>query len=391
VVAVIPSAGLPEGKVRSWHRDRLAVVYVRQSTRQQVLDHGESTRLQYGLVERAVGLGWSRRRVLVVDEDLGRPGASAVDRTGFQRLVTEVTMDHVGLVLGIEMSRLARTGRDWHQLLELCALSRTLLADVDGLYDPNDYNDRMLLGLKGVVSEVELHLIKTRMRSGALAKASRGELVLPLPMGFVRRPSGEVVLDPDEGVQEVIRLVFRLFTELGTVNAVLQALVTAGIQLPVRVREGADKGDLQWRRPSRATVQNLLRHPAYAGVYVYGRSRHDARRHRPGHPCSGRTRVPDTDWLVRLPDRLPAYISVAEHERILARLAANRARADSPGAVRDGAGLLAGLVVCGKCLRRMTVRYARSASRTRHSYCCARAKSCCARAKSDYGCRPVRR
>ena len=224
-----PMRGVSEGKIQPWHRDRLAVVYVRQSTRQQVLDHGESTRLQYGLVERAVALGWSRRRVLVIDEDLGRSGASAVDRTGFQRLVTEVTMDHVGLVLGIEMSRLARAGRDWHQLLELCALSRTLLADADGIYDPNDYNDRMLLGLKGVVSEVELHLIKTRMRSGVLAKASRGELTLPLPMGFVRRPSGEVVLDPDEGVQEVIRLVFRLFTELGTVNAVLRALVAAGV------------------------------------------------------------------------------------------------------------------------------------------------------------------
>lgn len=366
---------MSEGKIQSWHRDRLAVVYVRQSTRQQVIDHGESTRLQYGLAERATALGWSRRRVLIIDEDLGRSGASAVDRTGFQRLVTEVTMDHVGLVLGIEMSRLARAGKDWHQLLELCALSRTLLADVDGVYDPNDYNDRMLLGLKGVVSEVELHLIKTRMRSGVLAKASRGELVLPLPMGFVRRPSGEVVLDPDEGVQEVIRLVFRLFTELGTVNAVLRALVAAGVALPVRARTGADKGDLAWRRPGRVTVQNMLRNPAYAGIYVYGRSREDARRRRPGHPCSGRTRVPDADWLVRLPDRLPAYISVAEHERILARLQANRARAASPGAARDGAGLLAGLAVCGTCRRRMSVRYARSAGRDRHSYLCTRAKS----------------
>jgi DNA invertase Pin-like site-specific DNA recombinase len=367
-------AGLPEGKIQPWHRDRLAVVYVRQSTRQQVIDHGESTRLQYGLVERAVALGWSRRRVLVIDEDLGRSGASAVDRTGFQRLVTEVTMDHVGLVLGIEMSRLARAGRDWHQLLELCALSRTLLADVDGVYDPNDYNDRMLLGLKGVVSEVELHLIKTRMRSGMLAKASRGELALPLPMGFVRRPSGEVVLDPDEGVQETVRLVFRLFNELGTVNAVLRALVAAGVAMPVRVHGGPDKGDLVWRRPGRVTVQNMLRNPAYAGIYVYGRSRQDTRRRRPGHPRSGQTRVADQDWLVRLPDRLPAYISVDEHERILARLQANRAWPGSPGAARDGAGLLAGLAVCGKCQRRMSVQYTRSAGRDRHVYACARQK-----------------
>jgi DNA invertase Pin-like site-specific DNA recombinase len=353
----------------------LAVVYVRQSTRRQVIDHGESTRLQYGLVDRAVALGWSRRRVLVIDEDLGRSGAGVVDRVGFQRLVTEVTMDHVGLVLGMEMSRLARAGRDWHQLLELCALSRTLLADGDGVYDPNDYNDRMLLGLKGVVSEVELHLIKTRMRSGVLAKASRGELTLPLPTGFVHRPCGEVVLDPDEGVRETVRLVFRLFTELGTVNAVLRALVSAGVQLPVRVRGGADKGDLQWRRPGRVTVQNMLRNPAYAGIYVYGRSRQDPRRRRPGHPHSGRRRVPDQEWLVRLPGRLPAYISVAEHERILTRLAANQARADRPGAARNGAALLTGLAVCGRCRRRMTVRYARSGGRDLHSYLCTRDRS----------------
>lgn len=177
-------------KVGDRHLERLAVVYVRQSTRQQVADHGESTRLQYGLVERAVGLGWQTSRVLVIDEDLGKSGSSATARVGFQRLVTEITMGHVGLVLGIEMSRLARSGADWYQLLELCALSGALLADADGVYDPVDYNDRLLLGLKGTMSEAELHLLKQRMLAGKQAKARRGELAIGLPTGYVRRPSG---------------------------------------------------------------------------------------------------------------------------------------------------------------------------------------------------------
>src|SRR6266705_607006 len=201
-------------KVGDRHLERLAVVYVRQSTRQQVLDHGESTRLQYGLVERAVGLGWQASRVLVIDEDLGKSGASAAGRVGFGRLVTEITMGHVGLVLGIEMSRLARSGADWYQLLELCALSGALPADADGIYDPVDYNDRLLLGLKGTMSEAELHLLKQRMLAGKQAKARRGELAVPLPIGYVRAPSGEVMLDPDEQVQTVVRLVFSKFVEL---------------------------------------------------------------------------------------------------------------------------------------------------------------------------------
>jgi DNA invertase Pin-like site-specific DNA recombinase len=207
-----------EGKVSPRHRDRLAAVYVRQSTAQQVQDHQESTRVQYGLAERAVGLGWAPSRVLVIDEDLGHSASGAAARPGFQRLVSEVGLDHVGIVLGIEMSRLARSGREWHQLLELCALSGTLLGDPDGVYDPAEHNDRLLLGLKGTISEAELHLIKQRMWTGRLAKARRAELAVPLPSGFVRRLSGEVALDPDEQVQAVIRLVCELFDRLGTVN-----------------------------------------------------------------------------------------------------------------------------------------------------------------------------
>nr|WP_260860366.1 recombinase family protein [Streptomyces cupreus] len=205
-------------KVGDRHLQRLAAVYGRQSTRQQLLNHQESTRLQYALKDRAVALGWEADRVLVIDDDLGMSAISAVAHTGFQRLVTEIGLDHVGLVLGIEMSRLARSGKDWYQLIELCALSGAVLADLDGVYDPADYNDRLVLGLKGTISEAELHLIKQRMWNGRINKARRGELTFPLPSGYVRRPSGEVVFDPDEQVQTVIRLIFDRFERIGTLH-----------------------------------------------------------------------------------------------------------------------------------------------------------------------------
>jgi DNA invertase Pin-like site-specific DNA recombinase/DNA-binding MarR family transcriptional regulator len=368
-----------EGKVQPWHRDRLAAVYVRQSTAQQVHDHQESTRLQYGLAERAVTLGWAPSRVLVIDEDLGHSASGVDARPGFQRLVSEVGLDHVGIVLGIEMSRLARSGREWHQLLELCALSGTLLGDPDGIYDPADHNDRLLLGLKGTISEAELHLIKQRMWSGRLAKARRGELAVPLPAGFVRRPSGEVALDPDEQVQAVVRLVFDLFERLGTVNGVLCFLADNHIQLGVRVREGPERGELAWRRPSRAGVQNMLRNPAYAGIYAYGRSRVDPRRRQAGRPFTGRVRTEREDWVVFLPGLLPAYIGVGQYEKNRQRMEANRSRSQSVGAVRNGPALLAGLVVCGRCGKKMTVGYQRGAGgKLQPVYVCAREKS-------DYG------
>ncbi|WP_406209369.1 recombinase family protein [Streptomyces sp. NBC_01017] len=360
-----------EGKVQPWHRDRLAAVYVRQSTAGQVKEHQESTRLQYALVGRAVALGWPASRVLVIDEDLGHSASGVDARPAFQRLVSEVGLDHVGIVLGIEMSRLARTGREWHQLLELCALSGALLADPDGVYDPVDHNDRLLLGLKGTISEAELHLIKQRMWSGRLAKARRGELVVALPVGYVRRPSGEAVLDPDEQVQAVVRLVFDLFDRLGTINAVLCFLADNNIQLGVRLREGPDRGELRWRRPSRAGVQNMLRHPAYAGIYAYGRSRIDPRRRQAGRPYTGRVCTEREDWYVYLPGLLPAYISVERYERNMQRMDANRARAESIGVVRDGPALLAGLVACGRCGKKMSVRYQRGAGGKLHpAYVC---------------------
>src|SRR5499426_2965598 len=247
------------------HLERLAGVYVRQSTLQQVLEHQESTRLQYGLVQRAMALGWSEARVLVIDDDWGQSGATAEGRQGFQRRVAEGGLDHVGLVLGVEMSRLARSSKDWHQLLEICALFGTLIADLDGIYDPSQYNDRLLLGLKGTMSEAELHILKQRMYQGTLQKARRGALSFALPVGYVHNASGEVVDDPDAQVQSVVRLIFRKFEELGTRHALLRSLVRHDIHLGVRLREGPAKGTLEWRRPHRMTLQNMLKHPLYAG------------------------------------------------------------------------------------------------------------------------------
>jgi Resolvase, N terminal domain/Recombinase len=236
----------------------------------------------------------------------------------------------VGLVLGIEMSRLARSGADWYQLLELCALSGALLADADGIYDPVDYNDRLLLGLKGTMSEAELHLLKQRMLAGKQAKARRGELAIALPTGYVRRPSGEAALDPDEQAQAVVRLIFAKFVELGTLHGVLRWLVDHGVELGMRLRCGPDKGELVWRRPNRMTLQNILHSPVYAGIYAYGRRRVDPHRQLPGRPSTGRV-VRDADqWLVAIPGALPAYVTVEAYHANLARLAANAARAETP-------------------------------------------------------------
>jgi DNA invertase Pin-like site-specific DNA recombinase len=288
-------------KVHAWHRERLAVVYVRQSTPQQVLDHQESTRLQYGLVSRAQALGWALDRILVIDEELGKSGTSAQGRFGFQRLVSEVSLDHVGVIFGIEMSRLARSNRDWHQLLELCALFHTLIDDLDGMYDPAQYNDRLLLGLKGTMSEAELHILKQRMHQGRLSKAQRGDLQFALPVGYVWSPTGEIQFDPDEQVQQVVRLVFRTFEELGTLGGLVRYLAQHQIQLGVRVREGPGKGELVWRRPNRATLQMMLKHPLYAGSYVYGRRQEDPRRKHPERPRTGRVVMSTDEWLVLLP------------------------------------------------------------------------------------------
>jgi DNA invertase Pin-like site-specific DNA recombinase len=362
-------------KITGRHRERLAVVYVRQSTRQQVEGHQESTRLQYALVDRAVTLGWEASRVLVIDDDLGKSGARSEHRAGFQRLVAEISLGHVGLVLGTEMSRLARSGKDWYQLLELSALGGSLLADTDGVYDPSEYNDRLLLGLKGTMSEAELYLINQRMRAGRVNKARRGELAISLPVGYWRRPSGGAVLDPDEQVQHVVRLVFAKFAQIGSIQGVVRFLVENGIEMGVRRRSGPDKGEIVWKRPARATVTCMLNSPVYAGVYVYGRRPANHAAPRDGRGGARRRTARREDYQAWIEDALPAYITLAQYEANLERLKANRSHGDVPRSVRYGPALLAGLLRCGRCGRRMTVGYHVDAGKPRVSYNCFGARS----------------
>ena len=355
-------------KITSRHLDRQAMIYIRQSTPQQMVRHAGSKEAQYNLRYRAQQLGWPADSLEVIDDDLGQSGASIQGRPGFQRMVTEVSLDHVGIIFGIEMSRLARSCRDWYQLLDVCAVFGTLIADLDGVYDPSRYNDRLLLGLKGTMSEAELHILKQRMRQGKLNKARKGKLLFNLPIGYVRRPNDQVAFDPDEQAQAVVRLIFEKFQERGTLNATLQYLVEHHIEMGVRVLSGECKGDLEWRRPNRMTLHNMLKNPMYAGAYAYGRRKVDPRRKIAGRPSTGRTVVPAEQCDVLLKDHFPAYISWAQYEQNQQQLRANRSVADAQGAVRNGAALLSGLLLCGKCNRRMSVHY--HAASGRHRYAC---------------------
>lgn len=363
---------LTSPKLQPWHWDRQAVVYVRQSSPQQVQENRESTARQYALVDRAVALGWSRDRIEVIDDDQGISGKSIEGRLGFQRLLAEVGMDHVGLILGLEMSRLARSCKDWHQLLELCALFRTLLGDQDGLYDPMEFNDRLLLGLKGTMSEAELHILKSRMYQGRLNKADRGELLTHSPIGYVLnadRTSFE--FDTDEQAQSVVRLIFAEFPRQGTMYGLLHFLVKQGVRIPVRPIGGLHRGDLEWHRPSRNTLLTMLHNPVYAGAYRYGHRQLDPRRRRPGRPKTGTTRVTLEQCRVLIKDRFPAYISWNEFTENQTRLMQNQSRAKAQGAPRGGPSLLGGLVYCGRCGQRLTVQYSGRAHRLR--YQCGRA------------------
>jgi len=360
-------------KLRAWHLDRSAFVYVRRSTPQQVIDHQESTARQYALADRAVTLGWTRDRITTIDDDLGKSGQSIEGRPGFQRLLAEVALDHVGLILGLEMSRLARSNRDWHQLLELCARFRVLLADAEAIYDPSDHNDRLLLGLHGMMSEAELHVLKERMYQGKLNKARRGALMGIPPIGYLRLVSGEWVIDPDEQVQAAVRLIFDQFDREATLHGLLRYLVHHGVKIPVRPAGGPNRGELEWRRPNRATLSNLLHHPSYAGAYRFGHRPTDPRRKQPGRPTTGKLIRRPEECLVLIRDRLPAYITWDRFQANQERLDANRARHDRPGAPRQGASLLSGLLRCGRCGQRMCVRY--SGAKNRHSYNCSRTTS----------------
>ncbi|WP_319575652.1 recombinase family protein [uncultured Desulfobacter sp.] len=362
------------GKIQSHHHNRLAMVYIRQSTLQQVERHSESTKLQYALVEKACDMGWPREQVVVVDDDLGISGANAEGRPGFQRLVAEVSLDHVGIIFGIEMSRLARSCRDWHQLLEVCSLFCTLIADTEGVYDPCNHNDRLLLGLKGTLSEAELHVIKQRMLAGKKAKARRGELGMQLAMGYVKHPSGEIIKDPDEQAQSTIDLIFTLFERYRTINGVLKHLVKNNIQMPHRIRGGMQKGELEWRRPNRVTLSNLLHNPIYAGAYVYGRRPTDPRKKKPGRPSTGRVSVKPEEWEVLIHNKFPGYIPWQVYERNQRQLKMNSSQ--GIGTPKHGPSLLSGLVICGRCGLRMATCYSSQGHKLRYS---------CNRMAVDYG------
>jgi excisionase family DNA binding protein len=366
-------ATLP-GKILARHLDRQAVVYIRQSTLQQLEQHRESTSVQYGLVDHACRLGWPRPRVMVIDDDLGCSGASAEGRPGFQRLVAEVGLGHVGLVLGFEVSRLARSCRDWYQLLEICALAGTLIADSDGVYDPMLYNDRLLLGLKGTMSEAELHIMRARLDQGRWSKAGRGELGFNMPRGYLKRPSGEVCLDPDERVRDTIRLVFDVFERRGSVHGVMRYLVDHGIALPDRARSGPATGEVVWRRPHRGAIVNMLANPTYAGAYAFGRR--SSERSAPGRRrrhARQPSRDPN-DWRVLLQGRWPAYVTWETFEENQRRLMANRSK--HKGIPRGGPSLLAGLLYCGRCGCRMVTCYRTNGRDLRYD---------CTRGQINYG------
>jgi DNA invertase Pin-like site-specific DNA recombinase len=362
---------LRTAKVRDNHLARKAIVYIRQSSPQQVVEHKESTARQYALADVAVALGWSRERVEIVDADQGRSGQTAEGRLGFQYILAELSLDHVGIVLGLDASRLARSDPDWAPLVRSCGLFRALLGDYDGLYDPTDFNDRLLLGLKGIMSEAELHFLHMRMHEGRLNKARRGELFNHAPIGYVRDPGRGLAFDPDAQAQDVVRLVFDQFDRQGSLHGLLRYLVHHGIRLPVRPHFGPNRGKLEWHRPNRETLQNMLHHPVYAGYYRHGHRALDPRRKVPGRPGTGRTIHKPEDCQVLLEGRCPAYITPERFGANQERLAANRARSDAAGAVRHGPSLLSGILRCGRCGQRMMVAYGGRASRLRYS--CGRA------------------
>lgn len=355
--SVSPTSFLASTKLRPHHLDRLAIVYIRQSTAGQVLNNKESTARQYALVDLAVELGWPADCIEVIDEDQAHTGSTAVGRHGFHRLLAEVGLDHVGIILGTELSRLARSNKDWHQLIELCGIFRTLLIDQDGLYDPTDYNDRLLLGLRGMMSEAELHILRGRMYQAVLNKARRGDLYMLPPVGYVKLPTGTFALDPDEQAQSVIPLVFDVFDQVGTARGVIRYLVEHGIKMPIRPHAGPNRGNLEWHRPTRDAVATILTHPLYAGTYRYGYRQIDSRRKNPEKPGSGRVVMDPEDYHALIPNHCLPYITAERYERNQRRMDDNRARTQSKGAPRDGLSLLGGVVFCGRCGRRMAVHY----------------------------------
>ncbi len=359
-------------KVDSRHLARNAYLYIRQSTLRQVFENTESTKRQYDLKQRALALGWPAERVVVIDSDLGQSGASSTEREGFQMLVTEVGLGRAGIVMGLEVSRLARNSSDWHRLLEICALTDTLILDEDGIYDPAHFNDRLLLGLKGTMSEAELHVLKARLQGGIINKARRGELRSKLPIGFIYDTEGRVVLHPDRQVRDAIQMLFRTFRRVGSATATVKAFREKGLRFPRKARTGPSKGEILWAELDHSLVLHVLHNPRYAGVFFYGRMR---QRKLPDVTGQRYRLLPREEWTAFVPGAHPGYIPIEEFEENQRRLTENaRAHGDdrkrSPP--REGPALLQGLVVCGVCGKRMTVRYERNRGQLQPVYMCQR-------------------
>ena len=343
-------------KVTAHHLTRNAYLYIRQSSLKQLVENQESAKRQYSLRDKAMALGWPQEKIIVIDHDTGLSGAEAADRKGFQQLVSEVGMGYAGIVMGLEVSRLARNSSDWHRLLEICAVTDTLLLDEDGIYNPKHFNDRLVLGLKGTMSEAELHILKARMRGGALNKARRGELAMPLPVGFVYDEEKQVILDPDQQVQASIRYLFDTFKRTGSAYLTVKEFKDKGLEFPSRPRTGPNKGQIFWTKLTHSRVLKILHNPRYAGIYFYGRT----------HYCKqvdgsvSAQQVPRQQWFAFLPDSHPGYITPQQFESNERRLLHNAQcysddRKNSPP--REGCALLQGMVVCGKCGKRMTIHY----------------------------------
>jgi DNA invertase Pin-like site-specific DNA recombinase len=357
-------------QITTAHHERLAYVYVRQSTLWQVHEHQESTERQYRLQERALELGWAPTAIAVIDEDQGRSGSSTTYRTGFQRLVSEVSLGQVGIVLMLEASRLARNSSDWHRLIELCGLSHTLLADEGAIYDPRDPNDRLLLGVKGTLSEAELFTLRPRLHEGRWNKARKGLLHFSLPVGYIREPDGAWSLDPDQQVRERLAYLFEAFRRLGVARQVVREFKQQGLNLPTcSVSKGA-YGTLLWKAPTLSAVVRLLENPAYAGAYAYGRMEYQGEQR---SPKTGKARArmrPRDQWPVLLLEHHPAYVSWEEFMHTQAQLHQNWQRDGGRGVAREGTALLQGIVWCGHCGRKMGVQHQATKEKRSPAYLC---------------------
>jgi DNA invertase Pin-like site-specific DNA recombinase len=347
-------------KIAEHHRSKPAYIYLRQSTPGQVRHHQESTERQYALREKALELGWKESLIRTLDRDLGRTGTEMAGREDFKTLVADVSMGQVGAVFALEVSRLARSNLDWHRLLELCALTATLVIDEDGCYDPADFNDGLLLGLKGTMAQAELHFLHARLQGGKLNKAKKGELRFPLPVGFCYDPESHIILDPDEEVRGAVSLLFRLFRETGTAFAVMQRFAASTLRFPKRSYGGAWDGKIIWGRLTHSRVLGILKNPSYAGMYVFGRYRYRREISSQGEVHKRVHAVAMPDWRVSLKEHHEGYITLEEFFKNQERLEKNRTNGEEmvlAGPAREGLALLQGLLLCGHCGRALTVRY----------------------------------